>query len=325
VNAEKGKPKMKSLPISLTRVFELAKSRTFAILIAVVLPTISPFAFADGATWSLDSATSSVRLFQGSAANPDSVNTGVARVTGRVKLDPNDLGNSVFDLSIYPADEQWGEALSAEGTLPVGYVPDATDHTLLTFESKRILRKGDATLEVIGDLTLTRVERSVTLTPNDAYAGPVYGVPVLRTEIREVRFLFPDLNATLASGSLRPVNLTVKRDLDLSGSAHIGHEDFPGLLGAIQATNWPVVVQNERCQMPYTVGEDYHGPTCTGTVIAATSQGNCHMPATVGDDYTGPVCTPPSGDQTTIVLDLKMLRTGADEAAGSASESAATR
>src|ERR1700730_15955128 len=83
------------------------------------------------ATWILD-RRSNARLFQGSRANSDSVNPGVARVTGKVKLDANDLDASVFDLSIYPADEDWGHTLSREGALPIGYVPDATDQTLLT-------------------------------------------------------------------------------------------------------------------------------------------------------------------------------------------------
>jgi polyisoprenoid-binding protein YceI len=292
-----------------------AKKRTLAILSVVVLGIISQLAFAEGGTWALDSTTSSARLFQGSASNPESVNTGVARVSGKVKLDANDPGHSVFDLTIYPADEHWGHALSPVGTLPAGYVPDATDHTLLTFHSKRILMRGNGRLEVIGDLTTTRVERSVTLTPSEAYAGPVYGDPVVHTETREVRFLFPSLSAALSSGRLTPVGLQERVALDLSGSARVGHEDFPELLNAIQDTNWPAVVKNERCQMPSTVGEDYHGATCTGTVIAATRHDNCHMPATVGDDYSGPICTPPSGNQTTIVLDLKMLRTTSNSVA----------
>jgi polyisoprenoid-binding protein YceI len=313
---------MKSIIIHMV---QLAKRRTLAILSVVMLGVISPLAFADGGTWSLDSTTSTARLFQGSAADPDSVNTGVARVTGKVKLYTNDLGNSVFDLSIYPADEQWGHALSPEGTLPAGYVPDATDHTLLTFQSKSILRMGDGKLEVIGELTLTRVERSVTLTPNEAYAGPVYGDPVIHTETREIRFLFPNLRAALSSGPFTRVGLQKKDALDLSGSTRVGHEDFPHLLSAIQDTNWPAVVKNERCQMPSTVGEDYHGATCTGTLVAATRHDNCRMPATVGDDYSGPICTPPSGNQTTIVLDLKMLRTSSDPVADMRSGNATTR
>src|ERR1700752_4424471 len=93
-------------------------------------------------TWILDSSKSNARLFQGSGANSDSVDTGVARVTGKVKLDANDLDASVFDLSLYPADEDWGLALGPEGTLP-DYVPDAQDQTLLTFKSTRILRRGN--------------------------------------------------------------------------------------------------------------------------------------------------------------------------------------
>jgi len=315
---------MKPLFIRMMYMWELVKSRTLAIMIAVMLPIISPLAFADAGTWSLDSASSSARLYQGSAANPDSASTGVGRVTGDVRVDTNDLSNSVFDLSIYPADEQWGHALSPEGTLPAGYVPDPTDHTLLTFHSKRILRMRDGKLQVIGDLTLTRVERSMILMK--AYAGPVYGDPVIHTETREVSFLFPDLSAVVSSDPLRPSNLQEKSELDVSGSAYIGYDDFPALRSAIQATNWPVVVRNKQCEMPSMVGEDYHGPTCTGTLIATTSQDNCHMPTVVGDeDYRGPICTPPSGNQTTIVLDLKMLRPTSSPEAEMASRKAASR
>jgi len=209
--------------------------------------------------------------------------------------------------------------------LPTGYVPDATDHTLLTFHSKQILRMGDGKLEVIGDLTLTSVERSVTLTPNEAYDGPVYGDPVIHTETREIRFLFPNLSAALSSGPLTRVGLQKKDAIDLSGSTRVFDEDFPHLLSTIQDTNWPTVVKDERCQMPATVGEDYDGATCTGTVIATTHADNCRMPATVGDDYSGPICTAPSGNQTTIVLNLEMLRTSSEPASEMLSRNGATR
>ena len=62
-------------------------------------------------TWILDSSRSNARLFQGSRTNSESVNTGVARVTGKVKLDTTDLDASFFTLSIYPADENWGTPL----------------------------------------------------------------------------------------------------------------------------------------------------------------------------------------------------------------------
>src|ERR1700686_1297543 len=315
---------MKSLIIHTVHMFALVKRRTLAILIATIFPIISPLAFADGGPWSLDSDASSARLFQGSATNPKSVNTGVARVTGKGKLDTNDLDNSVFDLTIYPADEHWGHALSPEGTLPADYVPDATDHTLLTFHSKRILRMGNGDLQVIGDLTLTRVERSVTLTK--ALAGPVYGEPVLHNETREVRLLFPSLTAGVSADPMKRVNLQEKSELDFSGSAGVGYEEFPALLRTIRATNWPAVVENEQCQMPSPVGEDYHGATCTGTVIAVTHNDTCQiMSSPEAEDYGGPVCPPAAGNETTIALDLKLLRTGSETAVSTLSGNTTTR
>ena len=126
-------------------------------------------------TWILDASTSNARLFQGARANSELVSFGVGRVTGKVKLDTNDLDASFFDLSIYPADEDWEHVLSPEGTLPTSYVPGATDQTLLTFKSTHILSTEDGQLEVIGDLTLNRVERTVIATQTEAYAGPVDG------------------------------------------------------------------------------------------------------------------------------------------------------
>jgi len=253
------------------------------------------------------------------------VNTGVARVTGKVKLDTNNLDNSVFDLSIYPADEDWGTALSPEGDLPTGYVADATDQTLLTFKSQRILRTGNGDVEVIGDLTLTRVERSVTATPSEAYAGPVYGDPIIHTATHVVTFLFPSLSAVLLPGSFTPAALQNIGAQELVGSARVSHEDFPELLDTIKETNWPSVVQNKDCHAPSTVGEDYSGVQCTGTLIAATSDDKCHMPASVGEDYSGIPCTPATGNQTTIVLDLKLLHTMPEPSAGLLSVEGETR
>jgi polyisoprenoid-binding protein YceI len=258
-------------------------------------------------TWILDSSRSSARLFQGSRATSDSVNTGVARVIGKVKLDTNDLDNSVVDLSIYPADEKWGHALSPQGALPAGHVHDTTDQTLLTFKSTRILRTGNGRLEVIGDLTLTRVERTVIATPTEAYAGPVYGDPVIHNETREITFLFPSVSAADLSGPLTPAVQQTKGVLEIMGAARVDREEFPELLSAIKETNWPPLVQNKDCHMPSTVGEDYSGAVCSGTLIAATSGDNCNMPGSVGEDYSGPQCAPATGNQTTIVLDLKFL------------------
>ena len=286
-----------------------------AIIFAFAACFVSLPAFA-GDTWTLDSSTSNARLFQGSRANPYSVNTGVARVTGKVKLDTNVPGNSIFDLSIYPADEDWGHALSPESALPSGHVPDATDQTLLTFKSTRSLRTENGKFEVIGGLTLTRVERTVTAAPTEAYAGPVYGDPVIHNETHEITFLFPSLSAVLLPGPVTPAALQNIASQEIVGAARVTDEGFPELLGAIKETNWPSVVLNKDCHTPSTVGEDYSGAQCTGILIAATSDDNCHVPASVGEDYSGIPCTPATGNQTTIVLDLKFLHAVPEPSAG---------
>ena len=214
-------------------------------------------------TWVLASR-SNARLFQGPRANSESVNSGVGRVTGKAKLDANDLDASFFNLSIYPADENWGKVLSPEGALPTGYVLDATDQTLLTFRSTRILRTGNGRLEVIGDLTLTSAERTVTATPTEAYAGPVYGDPVIHNVTREITFLFPSVSAARFSESLTPAVQQTTGVLEIVGAAHVDSEDFPELLSAIRDTNWPSVVQNEHCEAAYSGGgEGYSGSFCT--------------------------------------------------------------
>ncbi len=277
-----------------------------------------------GDTWILDSNKSNARLFQGSRTNSELVNTGVARVTGKVKLDTNDLDASFFDLSIYPTDEDWGHALSPEGTLPTGYFPNSMDQTLLTFKSTRILRTGNGKLEVIGNLTLTRVERAVTATPSEAYAGPVHGDPFIHNETHEIKFLFPSVSAEHLSGPLTSAMQQKRGVLEIVGSARIDRDEFSELLSAVRETNWPPVVQNEDCHVLSKVGEDYSGARCTGS-IAATRDDNCQAPALVEEDYSGPPCTTAGGSETTIVLDLKFLHKVPEPSVGLLSGNGETR
>jgi polyisoprenoid-binding protein YceI len=257
-------------------------------------------------TWILDASASNARLFRGARSNSELVSPGLARVTGKVKLDANDLDASFFDLNIYPADKYWGHALNPDAALRTGYLPDTTDQTLLTFKSTRILRTGNGQLEVIGDLTLTRAERTVIARPTEAYAGPVYGDPVIHNETREITFLFPSASAARLSESLTPAVQQTKGVLEVVGAARVDGEEFPELPGAMKEANWPPVVQNKDC-MTSSAGEDYSRAIGTGTVFAATRDDNCNMPGSVGKDYSGPQCAPTTGNQTTIVLDLKFL------------------
>jgi polyisoprenoid-binding protein YceI len=255
-------------------------------------------------TWILDDSTSNARLFQGARANSELVSSGVGRVTGKVKLDTNDLDASFFDLSIYPAGENWGHVLSPEGTLPTSYVPDATDQTLLTFKSARIVRTGTGRLEVVGGLTLTHMDGDVTASPTEAYAGAVYGDLVIHNETREITFVFPSVSAEYLSGPLTPPMRQKRGVLEIVGSTRVDHGEFSELLSAIKETKRPAVVQNEDCHMPSTVGKNYTGAPRTGAVDAATRDDNCDVLASGREDYSGP---PGAGNQTTIVLDLKFL------------------
>jgi polyisoprenoid-binding protein YceI len=276
-------------------------------------------------TWILDSTRSNARLFQGARANSELVNFGVARVTGKVKLDTNDLVASFFDLSIYPADENWGLALSSEGIFPIGDVPDATDHILLTFKSTSILGIGNGRLEVLGNLTLTRAQRTVIAPPAEAYDGPAYGGPIIHNETREITFLFPSVSAEHLSAALIPAMMQKRGVLEIVGPARVDSNEFPELLSAIKGTNWPAVVQSKDCHMLSTVEEDYSGAPFTGTVVAATHDNNCDVLASAGEDSSDPQYTPVSGNQTTIILNLKFLHTVPEPSVGMLFESGETR
>ena len=286
----------------------LARRGALGVSLSIAMAAvIAPAAIAASGAWSLDSSASHARLFQGSAANPHARDTGMARVTGNVKLDTTDLDKSVFDLRIYPADEDWPSALTADGKLPVGYVPDATEHTLLTFKSKRILRTPGGELELVGDLTLTRVERSATIDPSEAYAGPVYSDPVMRTETREATFVVPGVATALAADSMTAAAEN-KQALQVSASAHIGYEDFQYLFSALTGTNLPLAVEYGNCQLPSTTSEDYSGMQCTGPLTAAARDN-----------------TPIGHKQTTIVLHLKLLYTGSEPSVAMLSANGTTR
>jgi len=278
-----------------------------------------------GETWLLDSGTSNARLLQGSIVNPESSNTAVARVTGKVKLDTNDLDASFFDLSIHPADEDWWGALSPKGALPTGQLPRATDHTLLTFKSTHILSTGNGKLEVIGNLILTRVQRTIAATPSEAHAGSVHGDPVIHKETREITFLFPGVSAAYLSEPLSPTKTQKERVLEIVGSARVQREEFSELPRAIKETSLPPIVQNEDCYKPSTLVKDSNCASCSATPIAATQDNDRKAPASAGEDYSRPQCTLVVGNQTTIVLDLKFLHTVPEQPARVLSGNGGTR
>jgi hypothetical protein len=213
--------------------------------------------------------------FPSAQANPNSFNVGVVQVNGKIHLVAGNLAASLADFTLASADT---------GTL----------QTNIAFKSTRTVVENDE-VDVIGDLTLTILERCATYNPTEDYAGPVYGERVAHDVTRPVVFVFP--KAKLAEQNAKA---------EVSGTALIGRESFPELLRAIYAVNWPPLVEDERCQMPTGVGEDYTGPSCTGTVVETHNAAS--VLASVGEDYRGSETASPAGNQLKIVLNLQLTR-----------------
>ena len=177
---------------------------------------------------------------------------GFARVAGVVKLDSSDSANSSFDFTTYPATSM-APPMNEEGKVKTQWLVTHANHTLVCFHSKGVKQTADGRLQTSGNLVLTRVDRNVEMTPNEAYAGPVYGPPMVHRIIREATFVFDP--PTAAGGAFQT-----------SGSTKVVREDFPQLLKAVIGTYWPPVVQDKNCQVP-AASEAYSGAQCTGTFL----------------------------------------------------------
>jgi hypothetical protein len=202
---------------------------------------------------------------------------GVARVTGNAVFDAKNPANSSFNFTIYPS-RSGSAPVNADGTWARGQLPNVAAYTILTFKSNHaVLTNGDK-LQLTGDLTVTHFERPITLTYAEDYDGPKYGTPTVRTFTRQASFVFE------VPKPASPNEPDPKVEV-LSASSVLSGEDFPGLLNAVLNTNWPVVVQNEKSDMPGTIGEDYSGASVSGAQVA--KQTNQSLPQTIGEGYSG--------------------------------------
>ena len=243
-------------------------------------------------TWRLDPQLSIARLSVGSGSN--ALEIGLARVSGDVSFDSNDPGDPSVNLKITPGNEA-GAA-----------------YAKMSFTSKRSVMTSDGKLIVTGDLSVTRIERSVMADPNEAYAGPQFGDPVAHTDTHQIALAFADPRQLAARDGT----------MFFSGTTSVIREDFPLLLDAVTLDDWPnVLVNDKKCEAPPTVGEDYSGVTCSGTEIAAVS--NTEVPTGVGEGYYGfqPVMTP-DRNHATITLNLRMTQMAETASVAPTSESA---
>jgi hypothetical protein len=240
--------------------------RTLAIATLLALPAI-----ADAAHEKVDSDHSTARILLGANA----FNFGVARVGGSVQLDALKPSNSLLDLSIDPADGK-----------------------LITFQSRRATMRPDGSLEISGDLTVSRVVRESYANPAEDYSGPVYGKPTRQSITRKVTFVLP-----MSDLVGQP---------EITAEAKIVREDFPELFAAVGEVNWQPVKQDKDCQIPQA-SEDYSGASCAGTAAMPdrTSASNG-----TGEGYHGFESAAPNGNQMTIALKLHTTREYAQQATG---------
>jgi polyisoprenoid-binding protein YceI len=177
---------------------------------------------------------------------------GFARVAGVVKLDSADSANSSFDFTTYSALSM-APPMDEDGKVKTQWITTPANHTLVCFHSKGVRQMADGRLQTTGNLVLTRVDRNIDATPSEAYAGPVYGPPMVHRVTHEATFIF-DVPAS-RSGAFQT-----------SGNTNVIGEDFPQLVKAVIGTYWPPVIQDKNCQAP-NPSEAYSGAQCTGTFL----------------------------------------------------------
>jgi hypothetical protein len=213
-----------------------------------------------------------------------------------VKLDSADSAKSAFDFRMYPAMSM-APCIDEEGKVKIRWFTRHANNTLMCFHSKGAQQMADGRLHTTGTLVLTRVDRNVEVTPNEAYAGPIYGPPMVHRVSREATS-FSISPAAGGSGQNDGAILA-------SGSTKVIGEDFPQLLKTVMATYWPPVVQDETCQ-PAGVGEAYGGPQCAGTFLEAPAIPE--VPRTCNEeDYPGPAnFNAGVGNQLTILVHMRL-------------------
>lgn len=256
-----------------------------AVVFALAIPG-KPAPVAPGGPWQIDARHSDAQLVTDATTNygKTKINytVGIARVTGKVKLDNDDPSKSSFDFTMYPATSA-APPIGEDGKILSRWLANLANHTLVCFHSKGFVRTADGRLRTTGNLVLTRVDRNVEYSPSEAYAGPVYGPAMVHRVSREATFVF---DAPAAAGATGQKNDPKEGEIQTSGSTKVIAEDFPQLLKAVVGTYWPPVVQDANCQTPAAVGEDFSGPHCTGSFL--DTPGLPEEPrASVGEDYPG--------------------------------------
>jgi polyisoprenoid-binding protein YceI len=211
-------------------------------------------------SWQVDARHSDAKIITDATTDYGktkiNVTLGYARLSGFVNIDDSDPAKSSVDFRFYPATSMT-PTIAEDGKFLSHWLENQSNHTLVCFRSKRVVRTPDGRFQATGELAITRVDRNVDATPSEAYSGPVYGPPMIHRVSREATFVF----------DLRDANGPNTGGVQASGSTNMYREDFPQLVKTVISTYWPPVVQDENCQVP-DVSEAYSGARCTGTYLS---------------------------------------------------------
>lgn len=260
-------------------------------------------------SWQVDTHHSDARLI--SDATTDYGKTkldftlGFARVRGRMTLDDADPTKSSVDLNMYPATSMISN-IDEDGKFLSYWLSNLSNHTLVCFHSKAIVRMPDGRLQAKGNLVITRVDRNVETASGEAYAGPVYGPPMIHRVVHDATFVF---DAPAADRSSQK-----EGGIQLSGSTNMFREDFPRLVRAVVSTYWPALVQDKNC-VPSAAGEGYHGSQCTGTFLEGPALPEAPHAANA-EDIPGPSnFNAVVGNHLTILVHLRLTAKASGESA----------
>ncbi|MHB8217530.1 MAG: hypothetical protein ACYDDS_15775 [Candidatus Sulfotelmatobacter sp.] len=250
-------------------------------------------------SWQVDARHSDARIVTDATTDYGKtkvdVTLGFARVNGAIKLD-GDPSKSRVDFRIYPATSM-SPIIDEDGKFVSHWLENQSNHTLVCFHSKTVVRTPDGRLQATGELAVTRVDRNVEMTPNEAYAGPVYGPPMIHRVSHQATFVF-DLPAS---------NGTEQKEgsIKASGSTSMFREDFPQLVSAVVGTYWPPLVQDENCQLP-EASEAYSGSQCTGTYLSAPGLPEAPQAASSEDIGTRQNFNNLVGNHLTLLVHLRL-------------------
>lgn len=250
------------------------------VLMGIFVASVSGNSNTVNGTWRVDSSHSDAQMITDATTDYGKkkidITLGFGRINGELKLDDNDPTQSSFDFRLYPATSM-APSIEEDGNFKARWLANLANQTLVCFHSKKVTRLGDGRWQATGELVITRVDRNVEATPSEAYAGPVYGPPMVHRVVHEGTFIFDSPAADRKEQ--KDAGITV------SGSTRVFEEDFPQLVKAVVTTYWPPVVQDKNCQAA-TPSESYSGPKCTGIFLEAP--GLPVSPETrTGEDYPG--------------------------------------